>query len=141
MRAIFIGAAALGMAWAAPSLAAENVMKACGAKYQAAKAGNTLPAGQTWNQFLSQCRAQMTPAAAPAAAVTPGAKPAAPAAATARTSTRTSTAGRAPTAGQLASRDRERACGAQWRAAKAANKVPAGQKWPQYWSQCNARMK
>ena len=29
---------------------------------------------------------------------------------------------------------RERACGADWKADKAAGKIPAGMKWPQYWS-------
>jgi hypothetical protein len=36
---------------------------------------------------------------------------------------------------------RERQCGAQYRAEKAAGKLPAGQTWPQYWSACNKRMK
>ena len=36
---------------------------------------------------------------------------------------------------------RERACGAEWKAEKAAGKIPAGQKWPQYWSACNKRKK
>ena len=141
---IYLGLAALGAAFtvSAPALA-QNAMQVCGAKYQAAKTSKTLPAGQTWNQFLAQCRTQMAPAAAatPAKpAMAPGAKPTTPVAAT-RTTTRTSTAGRAPTAGQTAAHDRQRACGAQWSAAKAAGKIPAGQKWPQYWSQCNARMK
>ncbi|MFZ1923047.1 MAG: hypothetical protein WA280_15130 [Xanthobacteraceae bacterium] len=35
---------------------------------------------------------------------------------------------------------RERACGADWKAAKAAGKT-AGQKWPQFWSACNKRKK
>jgi hypothetical protein len=37
--------------------------------------------------------------------------------------------------------ERERACGAEWKEAKAAGKVKAGMKWPQYWSECNKRMK
>ena len=36
---------------------------------------------------------------------------------------------------------RERACGAEWKAEKAAGKIPPGQKWPQYWSACNKRKK
>jgi hypothetical protein len=36
---------------------------------------------------------------------------------------------------------RERQCGAQYRAEKAAGKLPAGQTWPQYWSACNKRIK
>ena len=36
---------------------------------------------------------------------------------------------------------RYRRNGAQYRADKAAKKIPAGQTWPQYWSACNKRMK
>ncbi len=42
---------------------------------------------------------------------------------------------------QLAADQRITACGQQWQAAKAAGKIPAGQKWPQYWSACSVRMK
>ena len=34
-----------------------------------------------------------------------------------------------------------RACGAEWKSVKAEGKVPAGQKWPQFWSECNKRKK
>jgi hypothetical protein len=40
----------------------------------------------------------------------------------------------------MAARDRQRKCGAEWKEAKAAGKT-GGLKWPQYWSQCNARLK
>lgn len=46
-----------------------------------------------------------------------------------------------PTPGQSAARERQRKCGAEWKEAKAAGKVAAGTKWPQYWSQCNTRLK
>jgi hypothetical protein len=36
---------------------------------------------------------------------------------------------------------RERACGAEWKADKAAGKIQAGMKWPQYWSDCDKRKK
>jgi len=36
---------------------------------------------------------------------------------------------------------RLRACGAEWKTAKAEGNVPAGQKWPQFWSACNKRKK
>lgn len=79
------------------------------------------------------------------AKVVPAAMPAAvakPAPATRVATTTTTTTGQKPrTPGQLASENRMRACGEQWRAAKAANKVPAGQTWPQYWSACNTRLK
>ena len=46
-----------------------------------------------------------------------------------------------PTPGQLAARERQKKCGAEWKAAKAAGKVEKGMKWPQYWSACNKRLK
>lgn len=45
------------------------------------------------------------------------------------------------TPGQVAAQKRIRMCGAKWRAAKAANKIPSGMTWPQYWSQCNTALK
>jgi hypothetical protein len=46
-----------------------------------------------------------------------------------------------PSAGQLAVRERQKKCGAEWKEAKAAGKVEKGMKWPQYWSACNKRLK
>jgi hypothetical protein len=37
--------------------------------------------------------------------------------------------------------ERQRACGAEWKADKAAGKVEKGMTWPKYWSACNARKK
>ncbi len=48
---------------------------------------------------------------------------------------------KAPTAGQLAARERQKTCGAEWKAAKAAGKVDKGTTWPKYWSACNKRLK
>ena len=105
--------------------------KDCGAKYQAAKAAGTLN-GMKWNDFRkAQCGAD---AAAPMAAPPPAAeKPAAPPAAT--------TAAKPATGGRAAMYARERACGAEWKAAKAAGTRPPGMKWPQYWSECDKRKK
>ena len=72
--------------------------------------------------FMSQATA--APAAKPAAATPAPAKPAA-----------------AATGGKAGEVTRIKACGAEWKADKAAGKVPAGQKWPQYWSECNKRKK
>jgi hypothetical protein len=36
---------------------------------------------------------------------------------------------------------RLKACGAEWYAAKNAGKLPAGTKWPRFWSACNKRLK
>jgi hypothetical protein len=44
-----------------------------------------------------------------------------------------------PSAGMLAARERQKKCGAEWKEAKAADKVQKGMKWPQYWSACNKR--
>ena len=46
-----------------------------------------------------------------------------------------------PSAGQLAARERQKKCGAEWKEAKAAGKIEKGMKWPQYWSACNKRLK
>jgi hypothetical protein len=115
--------------------AANDVMKECGAKYQAAKTANTL-GGQNWAQYLAACRKGSAPAAAPAApapAIRPvaAAKPASPA----------SHLPGAQSPAMVAMHDRQRQCGQMWKADKAANKIPAGQKWPQYWSTCNAKLK
>ncbi len=47
---------------------------------------------------------------------------------------------REPTAGQMAARQRQKTCGAEWKDAKATGKT-GGLKWPQYYSKCNARLK
>ena len=49
--------------------------------------------------------------------------------------------GRQPNAGQLAARERQKKCAAEWKAAKEAGKVEAGMKWPKFWSECNTRLK
>ena len=48
---------------------------------------------------------------------------------------------RAPSAAVSAMRERQKKCGAEWKEAKAAGTVAKGQKWPQYWSACNKRLK
>ncbi|MCF8477885.1 MAG: hypothetical protein K9G60_12725 [Pseudolabrys sp.] len=42
---------------------------------------------------------------------------------------------------QIALRERQKKCGAEWKAAKAAGKIEKGMKWPRYWSACNKRLK
>jgi hypothetical protein len=48
---------------------------------------------------------------------------------------------RALSAGQQAMHERQKKCGAEWKAAKAAGKVEKGMTWPKYWSACNKRLK
>jgi hypothetical protein len=104
--------------------------KECGAKYQAAKAAGTLN-GMKWKDFRkAECGADATaPAAPPPAAEKPAAPPA------------PATAAKPATGGRAAMIARERACGAEWKAAKAAGTRPPGMKWPQYWSECDKRKK
>ncbi|MFD0934655.1 hypothetical protein ACFQ12_05575, partial [Methylobacterium trifolii] len=49
--------------------------------------------------------------------------------------------GKEPSAGQMAARERQKKCGAEWRGLADAQKVSRGPKWPQFWSKCNKRLK
>jgi hypothetical protein len=100
-----------------------NRMQACAAEWKTMKAANQT-AGKKYRDFQKECLART--------AAAPGAAPATPAAAPKATKA---------SDGRQAMVARERACGAEWKAAKAAGTVPAGTKWPQYWSQCNTRKK
>lgn len=46
-----------------------------------------------------------------------------------------------PSPSQVALRERQRKCGAEWKAAKSAGSIEKNMKWPQYWSACNKRLK
>ena len=48
---------------------------------------------------------------------------------------------REPTARQMATRERQKKCAAEWKSVRAAGTVERGMKWPKFWSQCNARLK
>jgi hypothetical protein len=126
-----------GLAFSAtPSFAQKKTVKACQEEWRANKAANEA-AKITEKAYVAKCRAE---AEKPAAATTPAAAPAAPAmpAATARPAP---AATKKPADGRQAEYARERACGADWKADKAAGKVPAGMAWPKYWSECNKRKK
>jgi hypothetical protein len=132
-------------------------MEACSAEWAKMKAAGTVPAGQSWPKFWSQCakdQAAANPAVDPTpAAVTKAAKAVKPVEAdegialpdpedAAKINTAATTAGKRPlTPGQQAAIVRIRACGAEWQANKKAGKLPEGAKWPQYWSDCNTRLK
>ena len=125
----------LGVPVVATSAAnAESVMRLCATQWKEAEAAGTT-GGQTWPQFLAQCRAgQNGAAAAPASAPAPAQsgslipwwQPSAPASAPA------SNVGGA-TAGQSVMR----LCASQWKDAKAAG-TTGGQTWPQFLAQCRA---
>ena len=50
-------------------------------------------------------------------------------------------AAREPSVAQSAARERQKKCGAEWRALPAADKTAQGPKWPQYYSKCVKRLK
>jgi hypothetical protein len=149
---------------AAPAEAHVSVQKECGAEYQAAKAAGSL-SGQTWQQFLQACRARHAPApaaaapapapaaetpvpapaapvAAPAAAPAAPAKPAVAPAAEAPAGAATTKTGKPVSPGTQAFIEREKQCGAEWRAKKAALlKANPKATWPAYLSECNKRLK
>ena len=112
---------------AAPALAQKKTVKMCQEEWQANKAANQANK-ITEKAYVAKCRTE-------GAAAQPTPAPAAPAAATAKPA-----AGK-PKDGRQAEYARERACGQDWKADKAAGKIPAGMKWPQYWSDCNKRKK
>ena len=116
----FVSAAliALGVALGGSTANAESVMKQCGDQWRAAKAAGTTN-GQTWPQFLSQCRAQLkTGAAAPSSAAAPA-----------------STAAPAPAAVGMVKTARE--CDAEYAANKAAIKA-SGQTKRAFVAACRA---
>ena len=107
-----------------------KTMKECAAQWQEMKA-----AGQTgamkYRDISKQCMSGEAPAAAAPPPPQPEAASPPPAAGP----------GAKPSGGRAAMVSRMRACGAEWKTAKAEGKVPAGQKWPQFWSECNKRKK
>jgi hypothetical protein len=80
--------------------------------------------------------APLPPLAQTAAAQT--ATPAAPAKTDAKTDAKPK---KEPSPGQVAMRERQKKCAAEWDAAKAAGKVEKGMTWPKFWSACNKRLK
>jgi hypothetical protein len=123
---------AFGFSVSGPTSAnAESVMKACASQWkQAQSTGAT--GGQSWPQFLAQCRtSQASPASTPVSTPTPQSgslfpwsQPSAPASAT------MSNVGAGQSVMKL--------CAGQWKDAKAAG-TTGGQTWPQFLAQCRTR--
>lgn len=140
------------MLLSAPAEAQQKTAKACADEWKANKEANQANK-ITEKAYVAKCRADSAAtaapakpaaapaptAAAPAPAAAPAAEPAAKPAAAAPAPAKPVAA--APTGGKAGEVSRIKACGADWKADKAAGKVPAGQKWPQYWSECNKRKK
>lgn len=210
----------------AATSAAQSVTKACSQQYQAAKSAGTLPAGEKWTQFLSECSAKMKSSAASpttgstaamgqsqggsmgqsqggSAGQTSGGAPMKPMASTQAAGTpkhmtvkqicnqqyqqakaagtlggkrkavflsdcaagvvndkedastpdepQATTAnvqvptvdknGKPLSPGEIAFRQRIKECSMEWQHDKSAGTLPAGEKWPQFWSACNKNLK
>jgi hypothetical protein len=161
--AVGLVAMGLGVAVSGDAFAQANVLKECGSRYQAKKAANEL-AGQSWQDFLKECRASLAPPAdEPAAAAAPAAKPAesapaqeakpaeaAPPAPPPAAAETTPAPAPAPAADakpaakdtKAATQSRQKKCAAEWKAQK-AELLKADKKltWPKFWSACNKRLK
>jgi hypothetical protein len=163
--ALALGIAAAGQAQAQVQASAQ---KQCSIEYQAAKAANSLN-GQSWSDFYKSCRARMAepaaaaaapaPAAAPVPAPAPAPAPApvaaapipapapapAPVAAPAPTpspAAPATAAGKPVSPGRAAMLERQKKCAAEWDEKKdEIHRADPKAKWPQFWSQCNKRLK
>ena len=124
------GLAAAIVTCAALAPAQAKTLKECAAQWDQMKAANQT-GGMKYRDFTKQCMSGAAPVGAAPPPTTAAPAPAAGAA--------TPTA--AGKTGRQAMIARERACGADWKADKAAGRIPAGQRWPQYWSECNKRKK
>jgi hypothetical protein len=136
-RYLIVAAALVGAAALAPAAQAKT-MKECAAEWDKMKAANQT-GGMKYRDFTKQCMSGASAAplgAAPAPSVPATAAPA-PAAGAGAPAAKPATG----SPGRQAMIARERACGAEWKADKAAGKIPSGQKWPQYWSECDKRKK
>jgi hypothetical protein len=123
--AVVVAALALALSSlaAAPALA-QNRMKACAAEWKTLKASNQT-GGKSYSDFRKECLAK--------SAAATGSEDA--------TKTDKPKKAKSSSGGRAAATARQRECGAEWKADKAAGKIADGMKWPQYWSECNKRKK
>ena len=113
----------------------QSTQQICSQQYQAAKTAGTL-GSQKWPDFLSSCSTSIKNDKSDAA------MPAEPSVASAKQAMPTTSANGKPLSpGEVAFRQRIHECSTEWQSEKSAGKLPAGAKWPQFWSQCNAKLK
>jgi hypothetical protein len=114
-----------------------KTMKECAAQWKEMKAAKQTE-GMKYKDFSKQC---MSGGETPAAAPPPAAETKPPPAETKKKEPMQKESTEPAKGGTAGEHAREKACGAEWKADKAAGKIPAGQKWPQYWSECDKRKK
>lgn len=122
-------------------------MEQCSATWKQMKANKTVPAGLTWRAFVKQ-KCVVDDSADSASYVPPEPQQttsAAPIKPTQNWRTipvaKADKNGKPFSQGQIEAHQRIKECAAEWHAAKADNTLPAGAKWPQFWSDCNKRLK
>ncbi len=119
----------------------QTTQQICSGQYQEAKTAGTLK-GQKWPQFYSDCAASIKNDTSDASTVPDEPKQKTTSKKMANyTVPKVDKNGKPLSAGQIAFRQRIHECSVEWQSDKAANKLKAGQKWPQYWSACNTRLK
>ena len=133
---LMAAATAFGLPLGGPSAAnAQSVMRTCATEWRQAQAAGAT--GQSWPEFLAQCRTRQGASAAPSSSTAPApapqsgslfpwSQPSAPASASASNVE--------ASGGQSVMK----ICASQWRDAKAAG-TTGGLAWPQFLSQCRAR--
>ena len=135
---LLTAAIAFGFALGRPTAAsAESVMRTCATEWKQAQAAGTT-GGESWPQFLAQCRTRQGSAASPTSSTAapapapqsgslfPWSQPSAPTSAAASNVA-------APSRGQSVMK----ICASQWKEAKAAG-TTGGQTWPQFLARCPA---
>lgn len=104
----------------------QDVMKVCGAEWQAVKAKNKgeAPKGVTWKSFLSDCRKRTAGSTTAAKTTKSAAKPK-------KTAAKSKASGESMMA----------TCGAEWQKIKDKNKgeAPKGMSWSKYLGECSER--
>jgi hypothetical protein len=116
----------------------QTTQQICSGQYQAAKSAGTL-GGKKWSQFYSDCAADIRNDKSDASE-TPD-EPKVQKTATGKyTAPTVDKNGKPLTPGQIAFRQRIHECSVEYQSDKAADHL-RGQKWPQYWSACNTRLK
>jgi hypothetical protein len=132
---------ALGMAFASvPAQAKNKTVKECTAEWKAAEAAKTT-GGKKRADFIAACRQEVGAAPAAAAPAEPAPAPKPMATAPKPMEKPTTTGKKTGSPGREAYLARLHGCSAEWKADKANGTRPAGVKWPQFWHECDQRMK
>ena len=133
---------------AATAVAVSANDKICADQWAQMSAVRKVLSGSTFETFKAGCLAKLQAAAVPApkvvvpvapvapaaaAAVAPSAKVGAPAASAAPVAT--------ATGGTNGEQSRIKTCAAQWDQMKVAKTTPVGLKWPQFWHECDVKLK